>query len=152
ALLRMYAAGTFDPARVENPEAYLRVAVRHAVHRARRRRAIVERLADDGDVSEATADGARLDAEPAPDPHAPPRRAHDARLTLDALRRQLRPRDALVLGLLVEDGLDIEEVAAKLGTTLNNVYQMRHRILTAAREILGKEDAVQGLDASRGAL
>jgi RNA polymerase sigma factor (sigma-70 family) len=152
ALLKMHAAGTFDPARVENPEAYLRVVVRNAAHRSRRRRSVVERVGHDGDTGEMAEEGERLAPESVPSPEDTTRRALDARHTLEALKRELRPRDALVLALLVEEGLGIEEVAERLGTTLNNVYQMRHRILTAARGILGKEDAPETLDSSRGAI
>jgi DNA-directed RNA polymerase specialized sigma24 family protein len=58
----------------------------------------------------------------------------DARRTLDELKERLRPREVAALSLLCEGGLSIEEVAATLRTTANNVYQMRHRILVAARE------------------
>ncbi len=151
ALLKMHAAGRFDPGRVENPEAYLRVVVRKAAHRARRRRTVVEQVGGAADVrGEAAEEEVCLGAESVPNPEELTRRALEARRTLDALKRKLRPRDALVLALLVEEGLDIDEVAARLGTTLNNVYQMRHRILAVAREILGKGESPEALDSARG--
>jgi RNA polymerase sigma factor (sigma-70 family) len=152
SLLQMYGAGTFEPARVENPEAYLRVVVRNAAQRIWRRRKVTERTGDDGDVAEAAEDAARFDAEPAPSPEEVTLRAREARRILEGLKSRLRPRDALVLALLVEEGLEIDEVAARLGTSLNNVYQMRHRILVAAREVLGKDAMRDGLDSSRGVL
>jgi RNA polymerase sigma factor (sigma-70 family) len=148
-LLRMASEGRFDPARIENVEAYLRVVVRNAANYARRRRASTEQVGRDADAGEAVELG-RIELEPASSPEDLTRRALDARRRLDALKAALRPRDALVLALLVEEGLEIVEVAARLGTTLNNVYQMRHRILAAAREILGKEDAAAVLESSRG--
>jgi RNA polymerase sigma factor (sigma-70 family) len=150
ALLQLHKAGSFDPARIENPEAYLRVVVRNAAHRARTRRKLVERVADDGDLTGIAEQAARIDAESVPTPEEITKRAHDARRTIELLKSKLRPRDAVAFALLVEEGLEIDEVAARLGTTANNVYQMRHRILTTAREFLGKEEARQALDSQRG--
>jgi RNA polymerase sigma factor (sigma-70 family) len=127
ALLNHKRAHVFDEMHLQNPKAYLRVIVRNAAIRSWRRAAL-ERRADEAEV-----DGPPPDSVPTPEDAA--RRAIDARRTLDALRRQLRPCDALALSLLVEERLAIEEVAERLGTTLNNVYQIRHRILAAVREI-----------------
>ena len=149
ALLKMHAAGTFDPARIENPEAYLRVVVRNAASRARRRRS-AERVGRERDLGETADANEDFSPESIASPEDVARRALDARRTLEALKLELRPRDALVLALLVEEGLTIDEVAERLGTTLNNVYQMRHRILTAAREIVGKGESREVLDSSRG--
>ncbi|HEY2511275.1 MAG TPA: sigma-70 family RNA polymerase sigma factor [Polyangiaceae bacterium] len=150
-LLRMHDAGTFDPARVENPEGYLRVVVRNAGHRARRRTTRGEALGRADDAAAPGEDGGPpLDSERAPSPEELTRRTLDARRTLERLKRALRPRDALVLALLVEERLDIEEIAVRIGTTRNNIYQIRHRILEAAREVLDKTDAPGALDPSRG--
>jgi RNA polymerase sigma factor (sigma-70 family) len=148
-LLRLHAGGTFDPARVENPEAYLRVVVRRAARRAAGRRALVERVGEGDDVAGIAREAGALDAEPAPSPEEIAKRSHDARRMLAAIKATLRPRDAVAFALLIEDGLDIHEVATRLGTTANNVYQMRHRILTAARELLGKLDDARPLDTER---
>jgi len=150
-LLQLHRAGRFDPARIEHVEAYLRTVVRHAASRARTRRKLVESLVADGDLSQVAEEAARLDAESTPTPEEITKRAHDARHLLETLKARLRPRDALAFSLLVEDGLGIDEVARALGTTANNVYQMRHRIVTAAREILAKEEQPRGLDSEGGA-
>jgi DNA-directed RNA polymerase specialized sigma24 family protein len=76
-----------------------------------------------------------VDADEVPSPEQLTADALTARRTLNALKQKLRPRDAVAFALLVEDGLSIEETAAALGATTNNVYQMRHRILAAAREL-----------------
>jgi|GEM_PF-2869451 len=131
SLLRAASKGTFSPDRVENAEAYLRIVVRHAAHRARTRSRSYGEVAREGDVAEIEREApssGRL-----PDPETLTRRAHDARKTLEAIKAKLRPRDAVAFALLVEEGLDIDEVARALGTTTNNVYQMRHRILAVAR-------------------
>jgi RNA polymerase sigma factor (sigma-70 family) len=150
-LLRLSKAGAFDPGRIENVEAYLRVVVRHGVHRARSRRAMLERLADGGDLASVAEEAARLDGDPIPSPEDQTQHALDSRRLLEALKASLRPRDALAFALLVEEGLDAAEVAQRLQTTVNNVYQMRHRILVAARELLNaKEEGSGVLDAQRG--
>jgi RNA polymerase sigma factor (sigma-70 family) len=145
ALLRAERSGSFEPARLENVEGYLRVVVRNAVLRARARGVRSGRPGLERDVAE----GAEI-ASVAPSPEDVTERALDARRTLESLKRRLRPRDAIAFALLVEDGMSIDEVARTLETTSNNVYQMRHRILTAARELLGKEDAAAMLDLPDG--
>lgn len=125
-LLAAHARGRLDPAAIENPEAYLRVAVRHAVVRGRRSRD-ARRISDDALLEELPS--------PTANPEETRRSAIDARRWLETLKSRLRPRDAVAFALLVEDGLDIEEVATALGTTANNVYQMRHRILAAAKAL-----------------
>jgi RNA polymerase sigma factor (sigma-70 family) len=138
-LIHLNRSGTFDPAVIENPEAYLRVAVRHAAHRARTRRSALERVASEGDASSLADELHRLDEEPAPTPEEATAQALDRRRAIEALKARLRPRDAAAFALLIEEGLDIAEVAARLGTSANNVYQMRHRILAAARELADED-------------
>jgi RNA polymerase sigma factor (sigma-70 family) len=158
-LLQLHRGGTFDPARVENIEAYMRVVVRRAAHRARTRRGMLERLAADGDLTGIAEGEGRVDVEAAPTPEDAAERAIDRRRILEAVKARLRPRDALAFALLVEEGLAIEEVARRLGTTANNVYQMRHRILAAARQVeeearedgATRKDEAAVLDSQRGA-
>lgn len=128
-LLRMHREGRIDPETLAVPEAYLRVAVRHAAARRTRRREDVGR--DPDDVL------AALDAaDSLPTPEEVTAEAHDRRRWLQDLKAQLRPRDAVAFALLVEDGLTIEETARALGSTTNNVHQMRHRILGVAKAML----------------
>jgi RNA polymerase sigma factor (sigma-70 family) len=133
-LLRSHRSGSFDPGRVENVEAYLRVVVTNAARRAHGRRR-EGTLADDADMEVMVHDAAKHGPESSPTTEDLTQRAMDARKRLDDLKSRLRPRDAVAFALLVEDGLSIEEAAQALGTTANNVYQMRHRILTIAREL-----------------
>lgn len=132
ALLRWHEQGSFDPKRVENVEAYLRVVVRNAASRVSRR-AYSEMPGRAASPTE--------ELEPPGPPAYEPTFAHEAleaRALLDRLKASLAPRDALAFALLVEDGLDLHQVAAALGTSVNNVYQMRHRIRTRARELLDR--------------
>jgi len=151
-LLQLHERGRFDPDSVHHPEAYLRVVVRHAAYRAKMRRQGLERLTADGDLTAVDEGMASLDDAPVPTPEDHAMQAVDARRRLDGLKAQLRPRDAVAFALLVEDGLDIQEVAVAMGTTVNNVYQMRHRILAVARDILGKEGPPPSLLPPAGAL
>lgn len=126
SLLKQHAAAKFDPAKLENPEAYLRVVVRNSA-RAARARAAREHAEGDDRLDEVPASGRT--------PEDVTRDAIDTRKLLERVKERLRPRDAVAFALLVEDGLDIEDVAKAMGTTTNNVYQMRHRILAVAREV-----------------
>lgn len=134
-LLKLHAEGRFDPTKIENVEAYLRIVVRNAVRAAGARA-----TRDRGDGDEALAEVAA----PSPSPEDATREAIDERRFIERLKARLRPRDALAFAMLVEDGLDIEDVATAMGTTANNVYQMRHRILAASRELQSETMDAQG--------
>jgi RNA polymerase sigma factor (sigma-70 family) len=128
SLLRLNRQGAFEPSTLPQPEAYLRVVVRRAAQRAER----AELHSSDLDKTEELTGDALV-----------------ARQTLTAIEQKLRPREAAAFALLVEDGLTIEETALALGTTPNNVREMRRRALAAARELGGAESearvAVAGL-------
>jgi len=130
ALLRWHQQGAFEPDKLENPEAYLRVVIRNAAAReARRVRAESPargELVDDWGSAGAPPDYQATFAD----------QALEARTLLERLKASLAPRDALAFALLVEDGMSVEQVALSLGTTSNNVYQIRHRIRSRARELL----------------
>lgn len=134
ALLRWHRNGAFAPEKVENPEAYLRVVIRNAVSRAARR-ARVESPAQPREPKELEGD---LSAGSSPPPYQSTfaDQALEARALLDRLKASLAPRDALAFALLVEDEMTVDQVAASLGTTPNNIYQIRHRIRCRARELL----------------
>ncbi len=137
ALLRWYQQGAFEPEKLQNPEAYLRVVVRNAVAReARRVRA--ESPTRRGDAGEQSEDIAGFAAPPAYQATFADQ-ALEARALFERLKASLAPRDSLVFALLVEDGLSLDQVAATLGTTMNNVYQIQHRIRSRARELLDAE-------------
>ena len=136
ALLRWNQQGAFEPDKLQNPEAYLRVVVRNAVAReARRARAeSPARQADTGEPFDDAAAGAAPSYQP-----TFADQALEARALLERLKASLAPRDSLAFALLVEDGLSLDQVASSLGTTRNNVYQMQHRIRSRARELLDAE-------------
>jgi RNA polymerase sigma factor (sigma-70 family) len=134
ALLRSHRAGAFDPARIDHPEGYLRVVVANAARRAFARRR-PDAIVEGDELATMADDAAQRGPDSSPTIEDLTQRAMDARRRIDDLKAGLRPRDAAAFALLVEDGLSIEEAAAALGTTTNNVYQMRHRILAAAREL-----------------
>jgi RNA polymerase sigma factor (sigma-70 family) len=135
SLLEQHAEGRLDPKKIENAEAYLRIVVRNAV-RAAGAKNTRDRGAGDAALAEIAA--------PSPSPEEATRAAVDERRFVERLKERLRPRDALAFALLVEDGLDIEEVAVAMGTTANNVYQMRHRILAASRTLQSESMDAQG--------
>ncbi|MFZ5892403.1 MAG: sigma-70 family RNA polymerase sigma factor [Myxococcota bacterium] len=139
SLLRLHREGSFDPRALERPEAYLRVVVRRAAQRARLRSRRAGEVAAKEAVDELAERSELGVVDDVPTPEQLTGDALDARYTLTALKQKLRPRDAAAFALLVEDGLSIEETAAALGTTPNNVYQMRHRILAVAREFAVSE-------------
>jgi len=151
ALLRQHRDGSFDPDTLEVPEAYLRVAVRNASSRARRRRALIEQLTAEGDLDRVSDEATRLDTAASVTPEELTRDAIDKRRWLDTLKARLRPRDAVAFAMLVEDQMGIDEVAKALGTTANNVYQMRHRILAVANEMLDKDSDSTRLSKGEGA-
>lgn len=128
ALLHLHAKGTFDPASLREDERYLRAVVRNTALRASRH----------GRRHVPSSD--RL--EPLLEAHSPePPAMHDrldARTCLTTLTERLRPRDALAFDLLIDEEQGVAEIAHALETNANNVYQMRHRVRTAARA-LGRE-------------
>ena len=118
--------GAIEAGRIRNPPAYLRVMTRRAARRA---------FATCRESVALAVDETQADSERFPTPEAATVRADAARFKLRALESDLHPRDAAALTLLVEEGLDIAEVAERLGCTRNSVYQMRCRIVAAARRI-----------------
>ena len=137
SLLKQHALGRFDPNTIENAESYLRVVVRNAVRAAGARA-----TRDHGAGEEPLANIPAM----AKTPEEATREAIDERRFLERLKERLRPRDALAFAMLIEDGLDIDAIATAMGTTTNNVYQMRHRILAASRALQAETtDAREGV-------
>lgn len=113
-------------ARVDEPSAYLSAIVRNTLRRSLRRQSRFGELVGDA-----------ADDPPAPrsarhDPEQSVAAAEYARARLSRLHSVLRPRDRQAMDLLVRHELDVRGVAKALGVTENHVYQMRHRIATAA--------------------
>jgi hypothetical protein len=120
---------------VSSPDAYLRAIVLHAARRAKRRHTIIEQIAAGDDLGAVTDDLKALDAD-LPDPPLPPStEATRARKLLDELAQRLKPRDALVLALLIEDDGQLEDVARVIGMPLEEVGKSRERILRIAEDL-----------------
>ena len=126
--------------KVHSPNAFLRLVVRHAAGRAKRRRKLIEQVAAGDDLQAFTDDLAALDRD-LPDPVlASTPESSKARATLDGVKNALKPRDALVFALLVEDDASAEDVARTLSMPLSDVNAARTRMLTTT--------AARGLEAN----
>lgn len=124
ALLHLHAIGSFDPGQIRERERYLRTVVRNTAHKTARR---AHRHVPASDRLEPLID------EDAPSPAVED--SIDARSWLVVLKQRLRPREADAFALLIDEDQPIAEIAAALSTNPNNVYQMRHRVRTAARTL-----------------
>ncbi|HET9955276.1 MAG TPA: sigma-70 family RNA polymerase sigma factor, partial [Polyangiaceae bacterium] len=131
SLLRWHREKGFDPEKIGNAEAYLRVVVRNTAAQAARRFR--------GEVPAPDRGSHATQADETRPPDYSIRFADEAlhaRALLEQLKQRLRPREAVVLALLIEDEMSPDQVAQSLGMTMNNLYQIRHRIRAAARELL----------------
>lgn len=118
-LLHLHARGRFDPGTLEDGDRYLRVVVKNLVRERRRAaRPTCELAFDEPDTAPNIDD------------------VIDARRGVRALHATLRPRDASALALMAR-GDDVDEIAHSLAITRNNVYQITHRIRSAAQSITG---------------
>lgn len=70
-----------------------------------------------------------LVGDPMPSPEHGLERQQSAQVRLEALRRTLRPGDRAALRLLLDPTMSTRDVAQQLRTSINNVHQIRHRIL-----------------------
>jgi len=82
-----------------------------------------------------------------PDPNSDPDERFEAAWRTQRLRRALANalravarRDARAFRLLIERGLDIATVSARLGLNANQVYKAKSRVLARVRERLGAAD------------
>lgn len=66
-------------------------------------------------------------------------RALSVRQRISALKARLRPRDALVLELILTGVTDVRALAQRLRTGENNVHQIRYRIWQALRSLDSEE-------------
>lgn len=117
-------------AQVKSPDAFIRAVVRHAAGRAKRRRKLIEQVAAGDDLQAFTDDLSALDRDLPELEFASTPKSSSARATLDGVKNALKPRDALVFALLVEDDATAEDVARMLTMPLSEVHEARKRILT----------------------
>lgn len=138
ALLHWHREGRFEPQRLENAEAYLRVVARNTASQLARKQRLetvgIESMPAARSEGEAAT---KMDPPPLTSEYSEDRLV--AREQLDRLKASLRPRDALVVSLLVEDGLSMEAVAQALAITMNNLHQITHRIRVAALDLLDSD-------------
>ncbi len=128
-------------AKILAPDAYLRVVAKHAVGRARRRRALLEQLAAGDDLDALSKDMAELDSDLPGLPALPAPEGEKARATLDKLKDALSPSDALIVALLLEDDGSMDDVAGWLSMPMAEVAFARERILAKAASIGIEPDA-----------
>ena len=117
------------------PDSYLRVVAKHALGRARRRRALLEQLAAGDDLEALSKDMAELDADLPGLPVPPSPEGEKARAILDKLKDSLSPSDALVAALLLEDDGTMDDVAGCLSMPVEEIASARARILETAASI-----------------
>jgi hypothetical protein len=138
-------------AQVLAPDNYLRVLAKHALRRARRRRALLEQLAAGDDLEALSKDMAELDADLPPLPAPPSPAGQKARATLESLKDALVPQDALVAALLLEDDASVDDVAGWLSMPPDEVVAARERILSAAASLgIEHEPPGESLEDRRG--
>jgi hypothetical protein len=130
-------------AQILAPDKYLRILAKHALRRAKRRRALLEQLAAGDDLEALSKDMAELDADLPPLPAPPSPEGQKARATLDRLKDSLSAPDALVAALLFEDDGSLDEVAGWLAMPVEDVASARERILSLAASI-GIEHEARG--------
>jgi hypothetical protein len=120
---------------VTAPDAYLRAIVLHAARRAKRRHTIIEQIAAGDDLGAVIDDLKALDADLPDSPTPASAEATNARKLLDQVAQKLKPRDALICALLVEDDNQVEDVAHALSAPVEEIRRARERILRAASEL-----------------
>jgi DNA-directed RNA polymerase specialized sigma24 family protein len=128
-------------ASITSPDRYLRIVAKHALGRAKRRRALIEQLAAGDDLDALSKDIAELDSDLPPLPATPSPEGAKARATLEELKDALPPADALIVALLLEDDMTLDDVAASLAMPLEEVAFARERILHKAAAIGIEADA-----------
>jgi hypothetical protein len=125
------------------PDKYLRILAKHALRRAKRRRALLEQLAAGDDLEALSKDMAELDADLPALPAPPSSEGQKARATLDRLKDALSAPDALIAALLFEDDSGVDEVSGWLAMPIDEVASARERILAMSASI-GIEHEARG--------
>jgi DNA-directed RNA polymerase specialized sigma24 family protein len=129
------------PEKVHSPDPYIRVIAKHALGRAKRRRALLEQLAAGDDLDALSKDITVLDSDLPPLPPARSPDGEKARATLERLKDALAPKDALIVALLFEDDASLDDVAVCLTMPLEEVAYARERILSKAASLGIEADA-----------
>lgn len=133
-MLSQLAARGTDFNAIPSPDAYIRILVRHAVGRAKRRRTLIQQVAAGDDLHAVSDDLSSLDAD-LPEPPSPlDSEAREARVLLDAVKEKLRASDRLIFALLIEDDEIPEDVSSHISTPLAEVNVARERILREAAD------------------
>ncbi len=131
-VLEQLAAKGFNPRKVTSPDPFVRAIARHALGRARRRRALIEQLAAGDDLDALSKDLDALDADLPTISLEPTAEGTEARTKLEKLKESLAPRDALFCALLYEDDGTMDEVVEALTVPMEDLAAARERILEKA--------------------
>ena len=121
-----------DPRKIVSPDAFVRGLAKHALGRAKRRRALIDQLAAGDDLEALSKDLDALDKDlPAPT-LTPTPDGTAARAKIETLKESLSPRDALLCALLYEDDGTMDEVCEALSIPMEDLAVARERILEKA--------------------
>lgn len=120
---------------ITSPNAYLRKCVPVALSRARRRRTLLAQVTAGDDLDAVSTDIKRVDAELPFPPEPPTAEAIDARARLDAVLAGLRPHDALIFALVVEDDRGVEGAGLAITRAAEEARASFERGLAVAREL-----------------
>lgn len=118
-----------------SPDAYLRRCMPVAVSRAQRRRTLLQQVTAGDDLGAVSSDIKKVDAELPPAPTPDSDASREARRKLDAIQAGLRPHDALVLSLVVDDERGVEGAALALTQSVEDAQASFARALELAREL-----------------
>lgn len=118
-----------------SPDAYLRRCVTVASSRAKRRRTLLQQVTAGDDLSAVSSDIKKVDAELPPPPEPDSEASREARKKLDSIHSGLRPHDALVLALVVDDERGVEGAALALTQSADDTHASFARALALAREL-----------------
>jgi DNA-directed RNA polymerase specialized sigma24 family protein len=131
-VLEQMATRGLDARKIVSPDAFVRAMAKHALGRAKRRRALIDQLAAGDDLEALSKDLDLLDRdlpspalEPTPDGTA-------ARTKLETLKESLSPKDALLCALLYEDDGSMDEVCEALSIPMEELAVARERVLEKA--------------------
>jgi len=124
-----------DLGSLTSPDAYLRRCLPVATSRARRRRTLLEQVTAGDDLSAVSSDIKSVDAELPPPPEPDSDASREARKKLDAIHSGLRPHDALVLALVVDDERGVEGAALALTQSAEDTQASFARAISLAREL-----------------
>lgn len=124
-----------DLGALTSPDGYLRKCIPVAQSRARRRRTLLDQVTAGDDLAAVSGDLKEVDSELPPPPTPDSEASIAARKKLDSLYSGLRPHDALVVSLVVEDDRGVAGAALALTLSVDDTAPSLVRAIELAREI-----------------